>query len=107
MDSVNRARAHWYRVLRLQPRNRLALEALNLQWYRGLLLTTEQADWRRQQADDLERQQKELRPKIKHWRRIAEDGDTEQLAQMLNELRELEEDLAFRCGHRRARTANG
>lgn len=64
-------RAHWLQVLRLQPTNQEAIQALGLQPHRGMLLTKEQAQHLKLVSRAMER----WRPLVAQWRRAAERRD--------------------------------
>jgi hypothetical protein len=92
----DQSRAHWYQVLRHDPHGKhgkKALIALDAVWYRGTLLTKEQAEHQRQLDDRIRRDLKDLKSEIRTLRADMLDGDKLQRAFAMAELKRIRGDV--------------
>ncbi|MBC8354414.1 MAG: hypothetical protein H8E66_20660 [Planctomycetes bacterium] len=95
-ELADQARAHWLQVLRIDPngkQGKKALVALDATWYRGTLLTKEQAGFQRELDEFNAREFKALTPKIKTLRDAVLDGDEGERALAIKELRKIRGDV--------------
>jgi hypothetical protein len=68
-DLNDEAKFHWASLLSVNPANEEALEALDMQWSGGRLLTRDQIADQRDQLRQYKKIVKEWRPKIARWER--------------------------------------
>lgn len=94
---TDQSRAHWYQVLARDPigkHGKKALIALDATWYRGTLLTKEQAEHQRQLDEFVAREFKALKPKINMLRRGMVDGDEHAREAAIEDLKKIRGDVA-------------
>jgi hypothetical protein len=75
---ADQSRAHWYQVLRHDPhgkQGKKALVALDATWYRGTLLTKEQAEHQRRFDENLRLELRELKSQFESLRHSVLDGN--------------------------------
>ena len=93
----DQSRAHWYQVLVHDPQGKhgkKALVALDAVWYRGTLLTKEQAEHQRRFDESAAREFDSLKPAMKTLRRDVVDGGEHALEIVIKELKKIRGDVA-------------
>ena len=74
-DLQELANMHWLHVLRFAPEHRAALRELNLKWYKGLLLTLEEANRYQERQHKQLKQKKTWQVRVRRLRNELEDDD--------------------------------
>lgn len=80
---------HWLQVIRIQPHQPAALNALDLRWHDGILLTVAELKKLESQERLTYRQRKQWKSKAKQIRRALEHGEPSERMAARSELREI------------------
>jgi hypothetical protein len=88
-DLDDEARFHWASVLSIDPGNDEALDALDMRWQNGQLLTREQIARQRDQLREWKQSEKHWKPRIAKWRRAVAGNDSAKRGAALDEIRGL------------------
>lgn len=83
------AKFHWASVLSVDPTNKEALSALDMQWFGGHLLTREEIAEQRTRQQESKRAAKKWAPKIAKWQRDVWGSDPAKREEALQEIRTL------------------
>lgn len=81
------ARAHWIRVLQLQPDHQEAINALGLRPYDGMLLSQEQIEQLKRQKQQVIKALERWRPKLVQWKLASRRSDGSARQAVLEEIR--------------------
>ncbi len=85
---------HWLHVLRFSPQHRGALNALDLRWHNGFLMSHNEFEWAQEQEQWLARQQKKWKPTASRLRREIEKNNPDKRLEARKELRQIRDPAA-------------
>jgi len=91
---TDQANVHWLHVLRLRPQHRVALHELELSWYRGQLLASDEVEGYQAKEKEFQKRKKRWRSKAARLRRDLEQGEPAERLAARKELREAREPAA-------------
>lgn len=89
------AKAHWMQVLKVSPRDKNALKALDLRWYRGTLMANSEAEELVAFEEETRRKLKRYERQFSVWRRTVVQGDDAERDRVVDELRRIDPQVAI------------